>query len=229
MNGVRFILQSLPVNRNSYIESKTMKTCKQVCLIALLWGIAFCPGNSQETRFGTLYTTAGDTLSGLIKKVMWNHDPKRINHFLLTTPDTTDQMWEAKAISWYRQGRDTDPPAVVFYGKVWPHNGLRQFLQPQVDGQAQLFVVPDPLALLDRKAGANRMVFDADFEEDRDDAYYVSMADTELLLRVEKDNYDLVLKQMLRDCPALTEQIGERKFRFNNLDRIIGGYNEGCE
>ena len=199
----------------------------KLCTLALLLsGSTFSIG--QNTSRGFLITKEGDTISGLIRTVMWQNDPRRINHFVVTRADNSQTTWPADQIAEYIVGSAIDAQdRKHYYGKIWPHNGLRTFLEPRVAGKTHLYAVPDPEESMLGK-GANRVVFDAEYEDPRDNAYYISSPGTELVLRLEPENYELVLKQVLRDCPELTEQIGKKKYRFRNLEQIVRYYNESC-
>ncbi|PHN05247.1 hypothetical protein [Flavilitoribacter nigricans] len=209
-----------------------MKHPNQLILIFLILNCFAVTAMGQSTSPGFLISLEGDTIAGTIRTVGWRQAPDLINHFIVETGEATPANWEAKDIRQYTIGvlpGATRGKGRTFYAKVWPHNGMRQFLEPREAGKAQLFVVPDPQALPDRKKSSERVVFDPDFQASRDDAYYVSSEDTELVIRLEKENYDLILKQVLKDCPSVTDNIGQRKFRFNNLEKIIALYNSSCE
>lgn len=209
-----------------------MKYISQSILTIFFLTCTLSQGICQNSRPGFLLTVEGDTVTGFIRTVNWVNDPNRINHFVVAGQDGSEKTWEAKEISKYAVGKTPNialQNGPYFYAKVWPHNGLRIFLEPRVSGSAQLFVVPDPEQIRNLKKDANRMVFDSGYEDAKRDAFYVSSLNTELAIRVKKENYELILKQVLKDCPELTEKIGKKKFRFNNLERIITFYNESCE
>lgn len=195
-------------------------------LILILFTIVSLPaiGNSQTFSPAFLISLEGDTITGDIRAISWDQAPDITSHFEVTTPGGEEKTWEAKDIKKYilKNGRS-------FYAKKWPHNGLRQFLEPREDGKAQLFVVLDPLVLPDRKQNSERVVFDPEFKASTEEAYYVSNSNTELIIRLEKENYDMILKQILKDCPEVTDLIGKKKFRFNRLENIVSTYNETCE
>jgi hypothetical protein len=194
-------------------------------VLLLLIMIGLSPGGyGQNFSPAYLISLEGDSITGNIRSVAWTQAPQITSHFEVTTADGEEKTWEAKQIRKYglKDGRQ-------FYAKKWPHNGMRQFLEPRESGKVQLFVVADPLGFPDRKKNSERLVFDSNFETETDDAYYVSNYNTELIIRVEKDNYEMVLKQILRDCPELTEKIGKKKFRFNRLEQIVATYNESCQ
>lgn len=202
-----------------------MKQAKRL----ILFFLAICFGNisGHSQNFSPLYliTLEGDTITGSrIRAIGWDEAPEVTSHFIVTQADGAHKTWEAKSIRQYVMSNSKR-----FYAKKWPHNGMRQFLEPQEKGKAQLFVLLDPVVHPDRKKRAERVVFDPDFKASTEEAYYISTADTELLIRVERDNYDLLLKQMLKDCPEVTEKIGQKKFRFNQLDHIVATYNETCQ
>lgn len=199
-----------------------MKQVKRllVFFIICLWTTF---GISQDYSPVYLLSSVGDTISGKIRAVTWDRAKDVISHFTVTLPDGSEENWDSKLIGEY--GVENGQR---YYAKIWPHNGLRQFLRPKEDGKAQLFEVLDPQVLADRKKRVDRIVFDADFKESEKMAYYISSTDTELAIRVEKKNYEIVLRQVLKDCPEVTDKIGERKFRYNNLEKIIGLYNTSC-
>lgn len=200
-----------------------MKKPNQLILIFLLLISGVCWGTAQTFSPAYMVSIEGDTIVGNIRAISWTQAPEITSHFVVTQPDNSEKTWEAKEIMLYvlQNGRS-------FYAKKWPHNGMRQFLEPREQGQVQLFVVPDPLAITDRKKNAERVVFDPDFRADVDNAYYVSSQDTELIIRLKKENYDIILQQVLKDCPQVTDNIGKKKFRWNNLDRIVATYNTEC-
>lgn len=195
-------------------------------LILILLAITSLPATGDSQNFSPAYliSTEGDTITGNIRAISWDQAPEITSHFVVTDPAGEEKTWEAKEIQKYilTNGRP-------FYAKKWPHNGLRQFLEPREEGKAQLFVVLDPLVLTDRKKNSERIVFDPEFKASTEEAYYVSNSNTELIIRLEKENYDMILKQVLKDCPEVTDLIGKKKFRFNRLEHIVATYNETCE
>jgi len=180
---------------------------------------------------GHLTTLTGETVTGAILPVQGIYGPGQIDHFIVD-PGKSDKNLPAKEVAQYtvvissaarRKVKET------YYAKVWPHNGIRVFLKPRQEGKAQLYILPDPEIIRDPDA-PNKIVFDRNsVDASKENAFYVSSPDTEFLLRLDPDLYEPALKQMLKDCPELTGQIGKKKFRFKNLENIISYYNGSCE
>lgn len=201
-------------------------------IIIFLWSGTSAVGFGQSNQPGYLITTKGDTISGVIQAIKWKTGRKLISHFIVRGPDGSEKTWEAKEVrsfEWGRTAPGLSPGNPVFHAKVFPEVGWRQFLIPVAEGRAQLFAVPDPKAIVNLKNDVDRVVFDSELEDQVDDIFYLSSPGTELAIRVEKENYEMVLKQVLKDCPELTEKIGQRKFRYQNLQKIIESYNGSCE
>ena len=49
------------------------------------------------------------------------------------------------------------------------------------------------------------------------------------LMRIDEWNYEYVLKQVMADRPALTNQLGKQGFRFENIKQMVYYYNEHKE
>ena len=147
-----------------------------------------------------------------------------IEAFVIDQPDGTKKTWETKKVIQYTI--DHDSGIEHFYAKKWPHNGLRVFVNPMLNGKAQLFYLPDPEKT--EFKNPNKIVFTTETEEARADTYFISFPNTELMVTLKSENYEVALKQFLKDCADLTAQIGKKKFKFKNLEHIISNYNESC-
>lgn len=206
-----------------------MKNITWIILVVFIVGSCFNLGISQKNRSGFLVTVEGDTLSGVIRMANGTRSSGQIGAFVIAQPDGTEKTIETKKVAQYTTGQDTETGEKnnqYFYAKKWPHNGLRVFVHPEINGKAQLFFLPDPEKT--EFKNPNKIVFVGGTEEVKADAYFISFPNTELIVRLKSENYEIALKQFLRDCPDVTAQIGKKKFRFRDLRNIIGYYNESC-
>ena len=49
------------------------------------------------------------------------------------------------------------------------------------------------------------------------------------LIRIDEWNYEYVLKQVMPDRPALTDQLGKQGFRFENIKQMVYYYNQQAQ
>jgi len=49
------------------------------------------------------------------------------------------------------------------------------------------------------------------------------------LIRIDEWNYEQVLKEVMKDRPALVKQLGRQGFRFENLRQMVFYYNEQAQ
>ena len=200
-----------------------------VSLLLILTG-TLAQGIGQPTSPGYLVTLEGDTVSGTIQLVNGIYGPGQIDYFMVD-PGTSERSLPAKEIAAYTLV-ETDNNRQIkksYYAQKLPPNNIRVFLEPRQDGKAQLYLLPD-LEVVRQPKDLNTIIFDSESANaPKGSAYYFSSPKTEFLLRLDEDNYEAALKQMLRDCPELNDQIGKKKFRFKNLENIITFYNESCE
>lgn len=185
----------------------------------------------QTTLPGYLITLEGDTVSGAILPVRGDYGPTHIDYFIVD-PGKSERSLPAKDVAKYTllaTGDDRRQVRENYYAKRLPHNSIRVFVEPRQDGKAQLYLLPDPEAVPDPQA-PNKIVFDRDSANaSKEMANYFSTPETEFLFRLSPDNFEIALKQMLKDCPKLTEKLGKKNFRFKDLENIITFYNESCE
>lgn len=45
------------------------------------------------------------------------------------------------------------------------------------------------------------------------------------LIRIDEWNYERIIKQVMKDTPELTKQLGRQGFRFENLKQMVAFYN----
>lgn len=207
-----------------------MKTRKRFISLLLILTGTLTPGIGQPTSPGYLITLEGDTVSGTIQAVNGIYGPGQIDYFMVD-PGTSERSLPAKEIATYTLvGTESDRQVKKsYYAKKWPPHNIRVFLEPRQDGKAQLYLLPD-LEVVREPKDLNTIIFDSESANaPKKSAYYFSSPKTEFLLRLDEENYEPALKQMLRDCPELTDQIGRKKFKFKNLENIITFYNKSCE
>ena len=126
------------------------------------------------------------------------------------TPSSQDQLFVQ------------DPP---FYQKTWPANGKLIAIKPRVDGHVQLFVA-SPHQWQKHPKNAKRYIQKHHL---RKTLFFYSLPSSKKLTAINSFNYKEKLKEIMADCPNLINQLGQKHFRFRNIESIFAYYNRLCE
>ena len=111
------------------------------------------------------------------------------------------------------------------YQKAWPSNGKLISLKPRIDGHVQLFVISSHQWQKHPK-NAKRYL---QKHHIRKKLCYYSLPTSTKLHAITRFNYKEKLKTMMADCPQLVRQLGQKHFRFKNIESIFAYYNRLCE
>lgn len=190
-----------------------------------MWLLLFFVANNTsfgQNHRGFLVTTDGDTLVGRIRSVGKLSNPMDKKHFILQVKGQEEQKIPAAGVREYAivvEEQNGRTPFVHYYPQLFHQQ--REFWSPHINGAVRLYAIYKNSLMSGTIPPELR-------RKNNQKIYYLSIPGEERIIQWKKRNYIEMSKLLFKDCPKLTDRLGEKNFRFEDVESIVAFYNRLC-
>jgi hypothetical protein len=206
---------------------------KVLLLLILVSTFPFISFSQKNLVPGTVVTTKGDTLSGIVDFRDWENNPTRIRFG--TSPAEMKMYLPSELKSFWTDTTE------IYISKRLSMDVSPSRLDELVNNSDQI-IVPDTTVFVKLLAGGNASLYFLHDKNGKDHYWIQKVSDSVYEMTVDRklvvdernsgrsvatlDKYKLFLPGIMSDCPSMEKEIASATFNRASFTRLINHYNE---